>query len=87
MSLLFGDIMVYYWAVKLALDEMLDEVYALSLTEQRAELVRLSGRDRINNDLDVIIFYLAKLALEGSDLARVALDQFIKLENTTGEQP
>ncbi len=79
--------MVYYWAVKLALDEMLDEVYALSLTEQRAELVRLSGRDRINNDLDVIIFYLAKLALEGSDLARVALDQFIKLENTTGEQP
>jgi hypothetical protein len=66
--------------MKLTLDEMLSEVYALSLTDKRADLVRLAGRDRINNDVDVVAFYLAKLAIDGSKLAQVTLDQFIQLE-------
>lgn len=70
--------------MKPTLDEMLSEVYALSLTDKRADLVRLAGRDRISNDLDVVAFYLAKLALEGSQLAQATLDQFIALENTAG---
>ena len=67
-------------SMKPTLDEMLSEVYALSLTDKRAELVRLAGRERINNDLDVVAFYLAKLALDGSQLAATTLRQFIELE-------
>jgi len=66
--------------MKITLDEMLSEVYALSLTDKRADLVRLAGRDRIDNDLDVVAFYLAKLAIDGSQLAQATLDQFIALE-------
>lgn len=70
--------------MKPTLGEMLDEVHALSLTEKRDELVRLAGRDQINNDLDVIIFYLAALTLGGSKLAQVALEQFIELDKEAG---
>ncbi len=66
--------------MKPTLDEMLSEVYALSLTDKRDELVRLAGRERINNDLDVVAFYLASLVIEGSQLAQATLDQFIELE-------
>jgi len=72
--------MLYSVLMKPNLSEMLDEIYALSLTGQRDEMVLLAGRDRINNDLDVVAFYLAKLAIEGSQLAQAALDQLIQLE-------
>lgn len=62
------------------IEKMINEVYASSLTGQRDKMVQLAGRDRIQNDLDVVVFYLAKLAIEGSQLAQIALDQFIQLE-------
>ena len=70
--------------MKLTIDDMMNEVFAASLGGQRAELVRLAKRERINNDIDVVAFYLAKLALDGSQLALATLDQFIALENTAG---
>ena len=73
--------MLYSMHMKPTLSEMLDEVYALSLTGKRDELVQLAGRERINNDLDVVAFYLAGLAIGGSQLAQAALEQFIQLEN------
>ena len=69
--------------MKPTLDEMLSEVYALSLTDKRADLVRLAGRDRINNDLDVVAFYLAKLNIDGSLLAGEVLRQFKELESVS----
>jgi hypothetical protein len=66
--------------MKLSIDEMLDEVYAASLGGDRDRLVELAGRERIASDLDVMIFYLAKLALDGSQLAATTLRQFIELE-------
>ena len=68
--------------MKQKIDDMLSEVYAFTMLvpDSRAELVRLAQRDRINSDLDVVAFYLAKLALDGSRLAQATLDQFIELE-------
>ncbi len=68
--------------MKQHIDDMLSEVYAHTLLQpdSRAELIRLAGRERITSDLDVVAFYLARLALGGSQLAAETLRQFIELE-------
>ena len=66
--------------MKLSTDQMLDIVFAASLNGQRDELVRLTGRERITSDLDVVLFYLAKLTLDGSKLAGEVLRQMLELE-------
>jgi len=66
--------------MKLSTDQMLDEVFAASLNGQRDELVRLTGRECITSDLDVVLFYLAKLTLDGSKLAGEVLRQMLELE-------
>jgi hypothetical protein len=80
MSLLLLQIIVYYLGMKPSIDLMLDTVFAASVNGQRDELVRLAGRERINNDLDVVLFYLAKLAIDGSKLAGEVLRQMLELE-------
>ena len=73
---------VYHITMKLSIELMLDEVFAASLNGQRDDMVRLAGRERIANDLDVVLFYLAKLAIDGSKLAGEVLRQMLELERS-----
>jgi len=81
MSLLLLQIIVYYLGMKLSIDLMLDTVFAASLGGHRNQLIELTGRERITNDLDVVLFYLAYLSLEGSGLAGEVLRQMLELES------
>ena len=83
--IVFWRLCVYYQGMKLFISDMLDEVFAASLNGQRDDLVRLARRERIATDLDVILFYLAKLSLGGSRLASEALRQMLELEQGEGE--
>ena len=66
--------------MKPSIDNMLSEVFAASLGGQHDQLVQLAGRERITTDLDVVIFYLAKLSIDGSPLAGEVLRQLRELE-------
>ncbi|MFA5376911.1 MAG: hypothetical protein WC455_14265 [Dehalococcoidia bacterium] len=63
-----------------SIDNMLNEVFAASLGGERDRLVELAGREQIASDLDVVIFYLAKLSIDGSPLAGEVLRQMRELE-------
>ena len=66
--------------MKPSIDNMLSEVFAASLGGERDQLVELAGREQIASDLDVMLFYLAKLHLDGSTLAGEVLRQMRELE-------
>ena len=70
--------------MKPSIDNMLSEVFAASLGGERDQLVELSGRDKIESDLDVVILYMAKLSIDGSALAGEVLRQLRELEMTWG---
>ena len=82
---MFWFIILYIMGMKPTLDNMINEVYAASLGGERDRLVELAGRERIASDLDVVIFYLAKLAINGSPLAGEVLRQMRELETEAAE--